>query len=354
MKLDSKIVFKQLDKLYDHSEKIKIKDNDKIVIFSDLHMGDGGTTDDFKRNSKLFTKTLQEYYLPRGFKLVLNGDIEELQKFSLTRISKNWNGVYKIFDQFAADQKLLKTFGNHDLLLSVKKDIPMQYPLKEGYKLSYNDNNIFVFHGHQASKKYQKHNQLVGFTLKYFANPLGIKNYSVSHSSTKQFKIEKKVYTYSNVNKIASVIGHTHRPLFESLHKVDRLKYKIEQLCRDYSANHKDTSKIRESINSYKKELMKFYNQHKDFTYQNNLYNTIFHIPSVFNSGTVIGKRGITCLEIDNHYISLIHWFDKKISKKYLKNTGYDPEPLKNTDYYRMTINCEHLDYIFTRIRLLS
>jgi hypothetical protein len=62
----------------------------------------------------------------------------------------------------------------------------------------------------------------------------------------------------------------------------------------------------------------------------------------------------MTCIEIENGNIRLIHWFDKKISKKYLLQTGYEAIPLDNTDYHRMVINEESLDYIFTRIKYLS
>jgi predicted phosphodiesterase len=318
-------------------------------------MGDGGSTDDFKSNSDLFIKSLQKHYLQKEFSIFLNGDIEELQRFPVKKIFRAWKEVYGLFDEFAQKTNLIKTIGNHDLELGVKDKNPFDYYTTEGYKFQYHEDDIFLFHGHQASKKYQKHNQLIGFTLKYFANPLGIKSYSVSHDSKKQYNIEKRVYHYSSFYKRVSIIGHTHRPLFESLHKVERLKYKIEQMCREYSTGKKaEISKIKESIKAYKKELKGYYKENRDTNYQNYVYNTIFHIPSLFNSGTVIGKRGMTCLEIENGKISLVHWFDKNISKKYLQQTGYQPEPLKDTDYYRMVINQENLDYIFTRIKFLA
>ena len=217
------------------------------------------------------------------------------------------------------------------------------------------DNSLFIFHGHQASKKYQEHNELIGFTLKYFANPLGIKSYSVSHSSRKQYTIEKRAYGFSSYNKIVSVIGHTHRPLFESLHKVERLKYKIEQLCRDYAKSTiSGLEVIRKEIREHKRELKQYYKENKDHNFKSYVYNTLFHIPCVFNSGCVVGKRGMTCLEIEGDKIRLVHWFDKRISKKYLMQSGYQPDRLSGTDFYRLVINEESLNYIFTRIKFLS
>lgn len=339
--------------MFEESPREPLEAGSQWVVFSDLHMGDGGSADDFKTNADLFTNALEKYYLDKQYKLFLNGDVEELQRYPLKKILKQWGYVFELFGGFDQQSRLVKTVGNHDLQLAVLEELPYSWQIYDGFRLGYGENDIFLFHGHQASKKYQQHNELVGFTLKYLANPLRIKNYSVSHSSVKQFKIEKKLYHYSSNRKIMSVIGHTHRPLFESLDKMDRLKYKIDQLCRDYAERNQKTS-IEESIIAYKNELMKYHNANEGLNVLNLIYHDIFHVPCLFNSGTVIGKRGMTCLEIDESHIRLIHWFDKNISKKYLKQTGYAPEQLGNTDFYRMVINEESLDYIFTRIKFLS
>lgn len=353
--ISTKKLYKKLDKLFESSPVLELNSKKRWVIFSDLHMGDGGMTDDFKQNAKLFTSALSEYYLKEDHALILNGDIEELQRFQIKKIVSQWREVYDLFDAFNKKELLYKTIGNHDLELQLMKDLPFDYRHYDSLRLKYKDNSIFVFHGHQASKKYQEHNELIGFTLKYFANPLGIKSYSVSHSSKKQYKIEKSAYGFSAFNKVISVIGHTHRPLFESLHKVDRLKYKIEQLCREFAgARVEDQDVIKSEIKAHKKELKQYYRENKDHSFQSYVYNTLFHIPCVFNSGCVVGKRGMTCLEVEGDNIRLVHWFDKKISKKYLKQSGYEPEQLGDTDFYRLVINEESLNYIFTRIKFLA
>lgn len=354
VKITNKIVYKNLDKMFEESPREKLEKGSKWVIFSDLHMGDGGSSDDFNTNADLFVNALHHYYFKKEFKLFLNGDVEELQRYPISKIVNYWGHVFELFAQFAKEDRLIKTIGNHDLELSSMSELPYDLSVHEGFRLGFGEDDIFLYHGHQASKKYQQHNELVGFTLKYFANPLGIKNYSVSHSSVKQFKIEKKLYHYSSNRNIISVIGHTHRPLFESLDKMDRLKYKIDQLCREYTEQTGNKSAIKNSILAYKNELKKYQKDNESLKVLDLIYHDIFHVPCLFNSGTVIGKRGMTCLEIDDYHIRLVHWFDKKISKKYLKQTGYAPEQLGKTDFYRMVINEEPLDYIFTRIKFLS
>jgi len=352
LKVAGKFVYSQLDKLHKEAISYQVKKEDKIVIFSDLHMGNGGSNDDFKPNSKLFTNVLERFYLKKDFHLILNGDIEELQKFKLQKIHTAWNEVIGLFTAFHEKGKLYKTVGNHDLQLSLMNNEALPFPTIGALKLLFDENEIFIFHGHQASKKYQKHNQLVGITLKYFANPLGIKNYSVSHDSRKQFKIEKIAYHYAAYKKIISIIGHTHRPLFESMDKKDRIRFKIEQLCREYSKNN--DANIASSIKALKQNLKKTYKRLPNIQENPFLYNNLLHLPSLFNSGTVIGKRGMTCLEIENGKISLVHWFDKRISKKYLKSNEGEAIQLEDTDYFRMIINTDDLNYIFTRVKLLS
>lgn len=347
LKARNKFIYQQLNKLHESAKPIKVKPTDKIVIFSDLHMGDGSNTDDFKTNADLFTYVLKQYYLKDDFDLVLNGDIEELQRYPMSKIYNQWMEVIQLFARFG--KGLYKTIGNHDLQLSVLKPEQLVLPVHEALRLIFDEGEMFVFHGHQASKKYQRHNQLVGFTLKYFANPLGIKNYSVRHDSRKQYKIEKIAYHYSAYRKIVSVIGHTHRPLFESLHKRDRIRFKIEQLCREFASTKNE--KLIKSIKALKKSLKK---TKEDEKFEGYMYNSLLHLPCLFNSGTVIGKRGMTCLEIQGGKISLVHWFDKRVSMKYLKSNEIEPYRLKGTDFYRMVINTDDLNYIFARVRLLS
>ena len=346
-------VFKNLGLLYEQTPVVPLNKKDRVVIMSDMHMGTGDKKDDFVPNAPLFINALKNYYLKKEYSLVLNGDIEELQRFEFNRIFGQWKKVYKLFDKFAENDRLIKIVGNHDIALVTKEYDNYPYQLHEGIKFKYKDkNDIFIFHGHQASRKYTLQNALIGYTLRYLANPLGIKNYSVAHSSRKKYKIEKTAYEFSRQQRVMSVIGHTHRPLFESLPKPERIRFRIEQLMREYSNKELlENNRLVKLINNYKDELRFIHQQSQ--TYQN-LYNEILHVPCLFNSGCVIGKRGMTCLEITNGKIRLVHWFDKKISKKYLHHTGYEPQQLDDSDFFRLLINKEKLNYIFTRINLLA
>jgi len=344
-----------LEQLYDHSPASRMNGSDRFVVFSDLHLGNGGDGDDFLRNAGLCSQVLRHYYLDRGFVLILNGDIEDLHKFSLKKIENRWGSMYELFADFRRKTDLFKIVGNHDVaLVSRKARRTREQPLRS-LRLNFGDNTIFIFHGHQASLFYERFNYVDGFFLRYFAQPLGIKNYSVAYDSAKRFKVEKRVYGFSARKKILSIIGHTHRPLFESLSKVDSIKFRIEHLCRLFTDSEDGVrEKIEQDISFYRRELQRIYEKDRKDGTRSSLYNSNMVVPCLFNSGCTIGKRGITALEIANNSIALVCWFDGKKNAKHFSHNRQPLERLETSDYYRTVLKKDCLNYIFTRIRLLS
>ena len=324
----------------------------RLVVFSDLHLGNGGRNDDFAANSGMFMAVLQ-HYLESGATLVLNGDIEDLQRFRLQRIVSAWEPVYELFSAFKEEGKLHRLVGNHDLdLLALPA---WRSEVAEALRFEYNGETIFIFHGHQTSQRYSRYNRLVGLGLRLFANPLSISSFSVSHDSSRRFRTEERVYAFASAHKLLSIIGHTHRPLFESMSKVDSIKFEIERLCRKYpKAGPSKQAEIERVVAGHKAELRRIDEHNDEHANVASLYSANLVVPCVFNSGTVIGKRGMTCLELEESRLSLVHWFDERRSQRYLRYANYETSRLGRTDYHRVTIKSESLDYIFARIKLLS
>ncbi|HLP59976.1 MAG TPA: metallophosphoesterase [Candidatus Deferrimicrobium sp.] len=347
----------QLEKIFINTPAVDITDRDKLVIFSDLHMGDGGRMDDFLHNAPLFKHILENYYEKKNYKLTLNGDIDELQRFSLKKVTTRWQDLYKIFKRFHNGQSLFKTVGNHDLELSFIKRKPENIPIREALKLRYHKQFIFILHGHQAGNWiFKKIHWLIHIVLRIFANSLRIRNYTVAQNNRKKFKVEKRVYDFARKTKIMAIIGHTHRPLFESLSKKENLRFKIENLCREYPAANAAKKKVLEKrITKVKKALQEILHK-KEEDLISNLYNSNLEplIPCIFNSGSAIGKRGITSIEISHGNIRLIYWFDKNVPQKYFDLNGYELEQLEDSPYCRVVLKEESLNYMFTRIELLA
>ena len=383
-----------LQQLYDSSPSFPLSASDRLVILSDLHLGDGSSRDDFLPNGELLQEILRSYYLPGGHALVLNGDIEELQRFSLESIRSRWEDLYALFRRFGDCSGVHRIVGNHDEALWRSDARLREQPLRAALRLSFGADTLFVFHGHQATIFFERFNDLSGFFLRHFANRLHIRNIPAHYESTKRYRTEHRVYAFSNARKIVSVIGHTHRPLFESLSRVDTLRFRIEQLCRDYPAvSPRARREIEEMVEAYKKDLALFTEKDRRDGARSSLYDEQLPIPCLFNSGCAIGKRGLTAIEIEDGHIALVHWFDARRSDRRRagrrrrghrgaehgtgEHRGSDyraagsrrrsargrsllpPEAestcrLGDSHYYRSVLKRDRLDYVFSRIRLLA
>lgn len=348
------LIIDKLDSLCESTSPVTLTDNDKIIVFSDLHVGNGSSTDDFRRNSRLFLEAVRRYYADQDFTLVLNGDVEELHRFSLRSITRRWQELYDLLLELKGKNRLIKIVGNHDHELITLP--PHGYPLEiePAIRYRYSDQDLLIMHGHQATSYFDRWNTVTGYLLRYLANPLRIKNRTVAHDSNKKFNTELRVYEFSSRRKIITFIGHTHRPLFESHSKIDELKFKIENHLRSYElADDAARTEIEREIEEYRLELTKLYERHDDKSLESTLYNELL-VPSLFNSGCVIGKRGITGLEIVGGRINLVHWFDRNISVDHLRKGESEPARLDGTDFYRTVLKSDSLSYIYRRIRLLA
>ncbi len=353
--LASEIITQNLDTLLREAPRHALTAADKWVVFSDLHMGDGGDNDDFLPNADLFSYVLERQYLQEGYSLVLNGDVEELQRYAYASIARQWGGVYALFDAFYRQGRLVKIVGNHDYDLILKTSKASPYPHHNAFVLTYGPHQLLLFHGHQASLYYTQHNALIGFFLRYIAQPLGINNYSVAYDSRKQFKIEKRVYGYASRRKIAALIGHTHRPLFESMSKTDSLKFQIETLLRQYPTLPAGEARaVEKKVVAFRNQLLKANANRKASLAGSSRYSTDLLIPCLFNSGCVISPGGMTCLEISGESLALVHYYDERVKAARPGESTGPGVVLGSSPYHRLVLQQEPLSYIFSRISLLA
>jgi predicted phosphodiesterase len=325
----------------------------KALILSDLHMGDGGRGDDFVRNGDLVLDLLEKRYLADGWDLVLNGDVEDLQRYKLSAIYGRWAAMYRVFDRFAEKGKLHKIVGNHDEDLVLENAYP--YPLHDAIRIETGILPIFVYHGHQASHIYSNYNRMIRASLRYVLTPIGIRNISAARNPRRRFHVERRAYDFSRMQGLVSVIGHTHRSLFESLSRFDFIKFEIERLCRDYPlAEDGERQRIEEDIRALRSELVKLKRKERRRSLQESLYGDELPVPCLFNSGSAIGKKGATALEINDGRISLVYWFTEGQGKKFVGRGGYKVSTLEGTERRLAELNSDRLDYVKARIELLA
>lgn len=283
----------KLSTLYEKAPRLRISGGDRIVIFSDLHMGDGGHGDDFRSTSNPFKSILERHYFDRGFKLILNGDVEDLHKFIMKRVFQKWESVYDIFNRFLEETSLYKMLGNHDW------DAFMQFPHNLGIKhyntmkMEHPEGNLFFLHGHQASPFIEKLTSLNRLVASKIQVPLGVSNLSLKIDKTNIRPIERRLSNLSLREGALTFMGHTHKPHFGYL----------------------------------------------------------TGMPGIFNSGCVIGNKGFSALEIENNRISLIHWIDSKMLRYYYKVRDLSSLKLKGIDAYRMVLDTEPIRNIFRSLK---
>jgi predicted phosphodiesterase len=333
---------------------LDISSGGKILIISDLHMG-GGLRDDLNYNGEMLICFLEEYYYKNGWTLILNGDIEEIMKYSLEKIQEKWTELYRVFNLFAQEKRFYKILGNHDELLDSKIYGSYPYRLHTVIKINTGISTAFVYHGHQLSGVYSRFNKFMGLLIRYLLKPFGIKNISDSRSPHKRFYIEKKAYAFSLANHCLSVIGHTHRPLFESLGRFDYIKFEIERLCRDYPCSYEETrTQIETEVTALREELGNLKRKEKRDVLRQSLYGDELPVPCLFNCGCAIGKKGIDAIEMTNEDITHVHWFTEGKNKKFITRGGYKLEKIPGKPYCRTVLNQNKLDYVFSKIKLLG
>jgi len=327
--------------------------NARYLILSDLHLGDGGPRDDLEPNRELLETTLEKWYLENGYTLILNGDIEDINKFELKKIRRAWPRFFAVVSAFAQAGRLRKIVGNHDLGLIKERDYP--YALSHGLVLKQRDQRLFLFHGHQASRFFIKYDYVSEFIVRYLAKPLRIRNSGISKDSRKQFATERRIYRAARKLGIVAISGHTHRPLFESLSKYDSLRWSLEELLREYAiADAQRRRQIVNLVNIYRQELERLTKKDLKKDVSRSLYGTgPLLVPCLFNSGCATGKTGISALEIERGNISLVHWAKAGHSKTYIEREAVLKDTVEGK-FSRYTLKTDSLDHIFTRIELLS
>lgn len=265
---------KKINNIKDNVKVLKIKDSDRIVIFSDCHRGDGTFKDSLYPNINIYTTALR-YYYNEGFTYIEAGDGDELWKFkSLDDIYEAHQDEYKILNDFKKDSRLIMIYGNHDMEKSKRffkrkiskfrnralKNFYSGLSIEQGIVLSFGEKKEFlIFHGHQIDFINNELARVSKFLVRYvwgFLNGvLSVKEISSpAKSILARENIDKTLIEWCKENNSSAIIGHTHHPVFP---------------------NTKE--------------------------------------PQYFNSGACVLPYALTCIEIRNGTISLMKWTIRSI-----------------------------------------
>ncbi len=319
---------------------LSLKENSRIIIFSDHHRGAKNGADDFMKAETAYLAAL-DYYFENKFQYISLGDSEELWENTLNQVKKNNTITFEAEKRFILKDKFFKVFGNHDLYwdnspiasqqlkaiygkkLRVFEGIILEKDNKEEHTQKEKSNNpfsifkiksdaddevlpiancpltIFLTHGHQGDAS-SDGNWFSKFFVANIWAPL--QSYLRINFNTPAYDEDLKtahnliMYEWSAKYKgLALITGHTHQPVFESLTHPEKM---YRQLGDAIKANKADEVKqIEEEI------------KRRGRDYKTTPAQYLTTKPSYFNSGCCCFRDGdITGIEITHEKISLVKW----------------------------------------------
>lgn len=313
-----------LQELNEQNKRI-LRDNDRYIIFSDLHKGARNAADDFMPCEPTYLAAL-EHYLAEGFTLIVLGDAEELWEERAKDVLAAYPNVLSSEARFYKENRYIRVYGNHDDLWrfpnQVKKHLDRFFPninVQEGILFEYTDRsgltgNLFLIHGHQGT--------LDSDALAWFSRiwlPLyrefqiltGWGKTTPAKDACLRAEHDTKMYHWTRTkSKTLLIAGHTHRPIWSSRTHLEKLLNQLYALRQKNIEN--PSPELEADIARLKEEIKRREEKYPPCT------DTIKTRPSYFNTGCCRFEDGdITGIELDSGQIRLIKW--TKIGSEFVR-----------------------------------
>jgi len=321
MSQDLALTYERLNELWENTSiPILNTKGNKFVLFSDMHLGDGGRADDFYANEDTL-KTALEFYKENGYKLILLGDIEEFWQFDQDQIKDCYNrSIYECMRGFK-DENVFRIYGNHDMDWQLLTDPAKNNPIEignaeEAIKLrDLNDNvKILLVHGNQGSTESDKYSWSSRFWVRHFKKiePF-VKFFGLTkHSSATKSRIVREyegiLYSWAKHKKVILICGHSHRAIFASKSYIDRLDEEIAILQKGISQNRENKKYVKANLKEIKSLQKKKKNEKKKKRDISPIEPEGKPLPCYFNTGCGLYSDGVTCIEIADDIIQLGKW----------------------------------------------
>lgn len=335
---------------------------DRYMVFSDQHLG----MKDFERNKFILVKALDHYY-QSGFTFINLGDYEELYRYDFNEISAvGVEDVYNAEKAFLRENRYIRVVGNHDIewqdawQARTNSTLP-DLVVHDGVKLQWGERFIFMAHGHQGDLIDERWWRIGRWLVRSIAKPLGLPSLtSVATNHRKRKKVERDFYEWAKRQGVLFIAGHTHRPAFESLTKVDRLRIRLEGLMRAYveTKKAKDKEVLRKIIIATKERYQRMQKSEGHNSYWSRLAQADLLVPCYFNDGSCLHRNGITCIELAEGEIRLVRFFDSSRPDTVEEHERGSVSTTLPADagarhIRREILEKESLEYVFSRIELL-
>ncbi len=321
MALNKLATHQQLDRLWSRQDLpiLEVSGN-RFFLISDLHLGDGGPSDNCCFNRDAIQAAL-DHYLQRNFHLILLGDIEELWQFDIDGIRSVYDSTIYSGIRGFGDSRVHRIFGNHD-----RDWRPVPDPVRnsqvpgstsvEAIRLRTPDGRLkfILLHGHQGDIDSDKNQWSSRFWVRVFkrveplALKLGIGRSGTAYKSQVVKDYEAIYYDWAKKNRAIVICGHTHRAIFASLSNIERKKSEIDRLQRQ--TGMAPDVKTRQDIQELKAKIKKDEKRGMDIISVEPA--GVPKLPLYFNTGCGIYEDGLTGIEIGDGAVRLVKWDQEK------------------------------------------
>jgi len=303
--------------------------NDKWILFSDLHKGAKNGADDFRRCEGHYVTALNHYF-ENGYSLCVMGDAEELWEEFPGRVIQNNNASFAAEKRFHDEGRYMRLWGNHDDIWSNSKTVQrLLQPLygqrhldvPESILLEAKDGNetlgkILLIHGHQGTQNEGRNNDFSKWILHNIWRPIQVLTGFSCNTPARDWRLrrdrDKIIYHWvTNRPGLVLIAGHTHAPVFASYtHRARLLKTlttaraNIETLSDDKRTDETiRVDKLSSDLQNLESKLSPEERQ-KSEPFENPL-------PCYFNTGCCSFEDGdITGIEMSAGEIRLVRWPD--------------------------------------------
>ncbi|MBI5477107.1 MAG: hypothetical protein HY964_10280 [Ignavibacteriales bacterium] len=313
----------KLNEAFERADKIPFNImEDKYVVMSDQHIGDGDKgSDDFRLNVGAYKTALNDYF-DKGYKFISIGDSEELWECDFPAIYDKYKDVYSIEAKFKVAGRLMRLHGNHDIfwrnISFIKKYLPTVLngiKIYESLMLDATEGSIFLTHGHQGEFFSDKCWRIGRFFVRNMWRPLqnmfGFKSTGAAKNIEQRNKREQEYYNWAKEKKLLFIAGHTHRAMFGSISKLDRLRSDVErskigraQLIQGSKEYEGKSNEIKEMMNKLEESRAKEFGDVSEIKFEMHGESS----PCYFNDGCCCYDNGITAIEIEGGRIRLVKW----------------------------------------------
>jgi UDP-2,3-diacylglucosamine pyrophosphatase LpxH len=321
-------VRKGLDRAFGNADTAPLAlDGDPVVIFSDHHRGAKDGADDFWRCQRSYHAALG-YYLERGYRLVLLGDVEELWENRPEEPLAKYPETLALEAKFHDAGRLDRFWGNHDdawgAEREVEKHLHGRFPglvVREALRLYVTAagerlGQIFLVHGHQGTADSDKWSAISRIPVRYLWRPIQRRFKIPSTTPSRDFKLrarhDEAMFRWALGRKRDALIliaGHTHRPVFSTPDTAPERE--VEAVQEELEAARRAPSPDVERIAQLSAELElvrtdPFGESPKDMP-----------LPCYFNTGCCsYGDGDVTGLELSDGQIRLVRWLNDKFEPR--------------------------------------